>query len=792
MTLPFENNTGAIVNKLAKRNLQSAKRRNIMVIVSVALAALLISFAGSLTVSFMQMQNKQVVDTYEAVYSKITEQDIVALKAQSEISRVGKYYLIGEEQSKQGFTGSFVYADEAMLYTGRQQMELLEGYLPEQTNEIIVSESWLKSYVPNATIGDAVSLDTEHFQGKYIISGIMNTPYAESTKTYAFIISQKLLEQHEKYDAHGYRAYIHLNNDIEMSKDQIKASCETIAKNNNLPSPSYNSQYFAWVSRDINLESIGIIALLAAVVLISGCVVIQSIFRISVIEKIQSFGQLRTLGATKKQVARIVHKEGFKLGWCGIIIGTLLGIFLPFLFIPDTFNIVGIIAVCIITVAICIVMTAISMRIPIKMAASVSPIEALRFSSKQTSVTSRCIASKRINTFTLGMRNYMRDKKKAISILVSLSIGGVLLLAASTLLLTYSPEALSRTDFPNGDYKIYIDSEKDMADVFYEGTPLTEALKQEILAIDGVQDVIVTRQSAGTSLQFADGSYGGMGDIITPDNYAAIESALAEGVMPSGSYDIIIGSYDDIKVGVGTTAKIMLGKNEAVVTISGLFDPTKCTVGTGHGSLGLDGAMLFLPSDLFTELLPGIENYDYTWDIVRDPQKDASVNAELQKLVSTHAEIELDTFESKVAYNTAVYTNLFHAMQGITLFISLFGLVNFINTILSNQISQKREVSTLRSVGMTQKQVYQMTVYECLSYVFFSICLTFIVGLPLAYILHQQTSIIAYGFSTDFQFPFLYMGLYVLLLLLLDFALSTWVIHKQKRQSLIEQLRAFE
>lgn len=91
---------------------------------------------------------------------------------------------------------------------------------------------------------------------------------------------------------------------------------------------------------------------------------------------------------------------------------------------------------------------------------------------------------------------------------------------------------------------------------------------------------------------------------------------------------------------------------------------------------------------------------------------------------------------------------------------------------------------------MTQKQVYQMTVCECLSYVFLSICFTVILGLPLAYIVHQQISKIAYGFSTDFQFPFLYMGLYVILLLLLEFVLSTWVIHRQKRQSLIEQLRA--
>lgn len=166
------------------------------------------------------------------------------------------------------------------------------------------------------------------------------------------------------------------------------------------------------------------------------------------------------------------------------------------------------------------------------------------------------------------------------------------------------------------------------------------------------------------------------------------------GVMNFQSLDVTpirflrIRTDNDIKV--ETTAKILLGRNEAIVTVSGLFDPTKYTVGTGHGGLGLDCAMLFLPSDLVSELLPGIENYDYAWDIISDPQKDACVKTELQRLVSTHTEIGLNTFESKVAYNTAAYTYLFYAMQGVTLFISLFGVVNFINTILSNQISQKK------------------------------------------------------------------------------------------------------
>ena len=193
MNWPFENNTATIVKHLTKRSLQSEKRRNIMVVISVILAAFLISFGGGLAVSLVQMQNNNIMDTYEAVFSNITEQDIETIKAQPEIERIGAYYLIGEEVSKQGFIGSFLYADGSMLYIGRQQMDLLEGKLPEHVNEIIVNKSWLTKYAPELKIGDIVSLETDNFQDKYIISGIMDNAMVEGSETYPFIISKETL-----------------------------------------------------------------------------------------------------------------------------------------------------------------------------------------------------------------------------------------------------------------------------------------------------------------------------------------------------------------------------------------------------------------------------------------------------------------------------------------------------------------------------------------------------------------------------------------------------------------------
>ena len=62
MTWPFENDTSAITKKLAKKSLQSEKRRNLMVVIAVALAAFLICFTGIVSTSLTQMQRNQVVD----------------------------------------------------------------------------------------------------------------------------------------------------------------------------------------------------------------------------------------------------------------------------------------------------------------------------------------------------------------------------------------------------------------------------------------------------------------------------------------------------------------------------------------------------------------------------------------------------------------------------------------------------------------------------------------------------------------------------------------------------------
>ena len=182
MTWPFENDTGAIVKKLAKRSLASEKRRNLMVVIAVALAAFLISFAAILSVSVAQIQRNQVADTYEAVFTGVDASDMAALKDLPEFARVGEYYLLGQEHSEQGYNASYVYCDSDMMYIARSQMELIKGELPAQANEVAVSEYFLSTYGLSAGIGETVRLDTESFYGDYVVTGILSAIYPITDK----------------------------------------------------------------------------------------------------------------------------------------------------------------------------------------------------------------------------------------------------------------------------------------------------------------------------------------------------------------------------------------------------------------------------------------------------------------------------------------------------------------------------------------------------------------------------------------------------------------------------------
>lgn len=792
MTWPFENDTSVITKKLAKKSLQSEKRRNLMVVIAVALAAFLICFTGIVSTSLTKMQRNQVIDTYEAVWMGVEENNIKTLKGLPEFERVGGYYMLGEELSEQGYHASYVYCDAPMMEITKAQMNLLEGRVPEKANEVVVSEYFLSTYGNNAKIGDTVTLDTESFHGDYVVTGIMNSVNEKEANTCAIILSKAALTEWNGFDPTGYRVYVHFKNSYQLDEELMTSYCREIAEEYQLPTPSMNNRYFTYASKPLDFTLMaGVIVL----VLIGGYIVIQSIFRISINDKIQSYGQLRTIGATPKQIKRVVKREGHKLGSIGIVIGTVLGVCVGFLLFPKGFNAVSYVVMVSLTLISSWIMVSVSIHKPVKIAAGISPIEAVRFTPTQRNIRSRKKNIK-LNPVSMGIANFKRDRKKTISIVASLSIGGILLMVVSSIVLVRSPEQIARLYFPDSDYKIYL---QDLSEeMLVKGNPLNEELKQEVLSIDGVTDIIVARQSLHTSIKTDANQNSGICDILTDQNYAMVEAALTEGTMPTDSHSIVIhdkivAHFEDMGVGSTVEFSSMDGKQSIPVTISGVFSTSKMPVILGHGRSHTDGSVFFAPKDLFCELHPEITTFDYSWSIVSDPKKADYVEAELKNIIAEHSNLALDEIDTAIAAEKSQNSAVFGSMQVLSWLVFLFGVINLINTTLSNQMSRKQENSVLRSIGLTQKQLCKMNICEGLCYAFFATLAILIGGFLISIVASREISIATlHGKIIPYQFPVLEMGLFILVLFGMELILSVWTIRRQKKQSLIEQMRAME
>lgn len=226
------------------------------------------------------------------------------------------------------------------------------------------------------------------------------------------------------------------------------------------------------------------------------------------------------------------------------------------------------------------------------------------------------------------------------------------------------------------------------------------------------------------------------------------------------------------------------------VTVSGIMDDA---AGQSNGMYVFDDARILVTEEMAKYMAPDIENFSYTWEIVTDPMKEQNVETQLEKLADVAPSgFQIYTFQDAVDYYEFQHNAIFGSMQGISVIIFLFGVVNLINTTLSNQNSRRREISMMRAAGMTQRQLCHMFTAEGLIYIGYSILAMLAAGLPAALAICNFLGTAMYGKPMDYRFPFIQIGGYLLILILLQMILSVWSVKDMNKRSLVEQLHAVE
>lgn len=95
----------------------------------------------------------------------------------------------------------------------------------------------------------------------------------------------------------------------------------------------------------------------------------------------------------------------------------------------------------------------IAIRTPVKRAAAVSPMKALRYSDYKGKNKESSVLHRKITPASFTKINLSRQKAKSILTILSLSLGGVLVVLISTMLVSYNGVAEARgRAFPVGEF----------------------------------------------------------------------------------------------------------------------------------------------------------------------------------------------------------------------------------------------------------------------------------------------------------------------------------------------------
>ena len=796
MTWPFENDTSAITKKLAKESLKSEKRRNFMIIIAISLAAFLMSMCGTLFFAFQESQNNMA--TFQASYDNLTEDKIEKLRHQPEIEMVASLYNLGEIKMPEGYSLYLAYMDDAACYIARNQFTLKDGTMPSKENEIAVDREMVNKYFSNTAIGDKISFQINGKSQDFVISGITESS-AESQGNYSCYISKSFVENSSNYNPAKYQSYVCFADADSTSKEILKERIASIGKE--IGADYSLSFLFFRENMGLSFENILTFVSLSVLVLFAGITVIQSIFRISINEKIRNFGQLRTLGTTALQIKKMINYESRYLSWLGIppgiVLGAIVGTVLGSNEFSSGFSPINIPFVMIGVSIICTLMVKLSVRKPLKIAATTSPIEAVRYIAYRNAPMQSRKHNKKLSPYSLALLNLGRDKKKTASTLLSLIFGGLLLFISASAAVSNTPEQFVREKFfvNGGSFRIYLSEES--VGKNETNNPLNESLKEELLNTKGIQKIIPLRDSVGMCHYSINGNATeGMCDIIsvqsTEGNFSFVEQHLIDGQMPKNQFEVLLtDGYMELGITKGTPIKITNSGEEIECIVSGFFD--KSFVGTENGTDAIDPANLIITQELAQQLFTNTENFAYSWEIITDKTYNDEIESAIQqKITSKEKGLSICSYNDVVEYMESSMNLLFGSLQMLSLLILLFGIINLINMTLSNHQARKQEISTLRSVGLSLKQLYRSLITEGLLYVLVSFGIVLLVGIPIAIPVSKAVGILFGMPNLSYQFPTMQIGGYLLILILLQLILSVWEIRDLKKRSLTEQMRAME
>ena len=792
-----------MIAQMSKQSLKSSRMRNIFVMITIVLASALLMAILMYAVGQREDNQRQLSHAQEVGYYNLTNSQVETLKNDDRIAY--------QVQVKTGTPSKIDGFDVIPYYVSQlsdkiQIGELESGALPEAENEIAVQGAMLEKMGIAPNVGSQVTLNfydgnTETFTVTGILKG------GENAKQFAVFFSQSYAENGSQLKDSPYEVYAKLYGARTMHPEDCREAMYLIGSDAGIERQYISPSKAFLDSLSVDSQDVLVYGLVGIVILLACILVIYGVFYLSVIGKIHQFGQLRTIGMTKKQMKKLVSKEGRKLFLYASPIGILLGGIAGYFILPSGFSIINTLLVAVCVFVIIYIITMISVHKPAKLAAAVSPMEALRYvpqdEMKKTANKKMC---RNLTPIGLGVMNFSKNKKKAVVTMLSLALGGILFMTAATYISSFDKENYSRQgNFANAEFNIFysvsaIEINENGLSGLQAEMPLDEQTIQEILAIDGVEAVEEIK-NFGVIFDYPKQDEYDNDDMVYPlteEEVNDISKYVEEG---SADYDKLM-SGDYVLVADNTNVEEIYGWrfNVGDVLTFHYYDGNKMAekevtvLGLLNDQYTRDNTELvgwFLMPEQAILNFVSYDTLNETLLVSTDPEKEEAVGEILGQMVSERTELDMETLADRKAADAQSMNTIFGAISGLAIFIMMFSILSMMNTLITNIVTRKQELAMLESIGMDKGQIRKMLLSESLILVLATVGVTMTVGTLCGYALSKALYNMGLYYMA-FQFPLAFSLAYAVVLIAVPLIITLVAMKSFSKEALVERLRGVE
>ena len=475
-----------VFSKVTLESLKKNRTRTVVTIIGIMLSAAMIcastTFVSSMQNFVLRCEIYSSGDWHGAVYDAAYK-DYEDIRDSGKVSSAAYAQVLG--YAKIGSANEYkpylyvLGGDVASGYFETMPVHLLLGTLPKDSTEIILPEHLTSNGKVNYTPGDTVTLEVgdRTLDGKRL--GQDTPVYAYDSETHTEVMSGERLENteprtytvvgiyerptFEDYAAPGYTA---LTAADTKSADQSPIHCyfklhKPAGVYGFMKEMGYTQEYRYAYNTKVLLYSgtapfdsfltafYSLAAIIIALIVFGSVSLICNAFSISVSERTRQFGLLSSVGATRKQLRRMVLFEALAVSIVGIPLGILVGIGgigITLILIGDKFSSIVRadipMRLCVswqavlIAAVIALITVLISAWIPSKRATRVSAVEAIR-QSMDIKVSGRPVRTSKLAYKLFGLpgvlagKHYKRNRKKYRTSVVSLFMSIVLFVSAA-------------------------------------------------------------------------------------------------------------------------------------------------------------------------------------------------------------------------------------------------------------------------------------------------------------------------------------------------------------------------